>query len=243
MDALSARLLLHVLGAPDALPPDAASALEAAGIRLVFASTRAALAKIAVALPPDALVLAGAAPRAALVETLRRQYGRRGLPVLALIRDEGDAASRLEAGVDDALPSALAPALLVARIETAVRRRERAAAVPARGRLATPDQHIVLDLRGLRCLLREGGRYNEVLLTRRQFDTLAALIRAKTRPVAWAELYDDGWRPARLRKRSRTLVQHVIALRRKLGPHGARISAVPGIGYRLGRASSPSPLI
>lgn len=240
MDALSARLLLHVLGAPGSIAPDAASALEAAGIRLVFAPTRAALAKLAVALPPDALVLVGPAPRAAVVETLRRQSGRRGLPVLALISEERDAASALGAGVDDALPSGLAPALLVARVETAVRRRERAVAVPTRGRLATADLHIVLDLRGLRCLLREGERYNEVLLTRRQFDTLAALIRAKARPVAWAELYDDGWRPARLRKRSRTLVQHVIALRRKLGPHGARISAVPGIGYRLGRPTSRS---
>ena len=81
--------------------------------------------------------------------------------------------------------------------------------------------------------MREEGRYREILLTRKQLAALSALLRAAGRPVAWDQLFRRGWRPSKLRRRSRTLVQHVLALRRKLGRAGERIKSVPGVGYRL----------
>jgi DNA-binding response OmpR family regulator len=92
---------------------------------------------------------------------------------------------------------------------------------------------LALDLRSRRCLLRQDGAYIDVPLTKRQMDTLTALLRRPNRPVSWSALYRRGWHPSKLRRRSRTLVQHVLSLRRKLGAAGTRIEAVPGFGYRL----------
>ncbi|MEK7384683.1 MAG: winged helix-turn-helix domain-containing protein [Elusimicrobiota bacterium] len=236
---ISARVVAHYLGGEDALPAASRAALEAAGIRVQAAESRAALRKLAVALPADALLVSAAAltgSPARTVPALRRLYGRKDLAVLVLgPSPDGWAARVLAAGADDALDSGADPALLVARVEAALRTVSQLAAPAAwpRGVLRTPDAEIALDLRAQRCLVRTGGGYREVLLTRKQLAALAALLRAGGRPVSWANLFARGWRPGRLRRRSRTLVQHVLALRRKLGAAGRRIAAVPGLGYRL----------
>jgi DNA-binding response OmpR family regulator len=239
-DALSARIVAHYLGGEEALPSPARIALEAFGIRLLPAHDRAGLRKLVVAVPADVLLLASASiPNPArAISALRRLYGRRGLSVLVLVPgpDPAGAAARLlAAGADDALSAPPQPALLAARIETALRTVEQLS-VPAnwpRRVLRTADGEIALDASAHRCLVREGGSYREVLLTRKQLSALAALLRAGGRPVRWQELFRRGWRPGKLRRRSRTLVQHVIALRRKLGPAGRRIVALPGVGYQL----------
>lgn len=236
-DALTARLLAHYLGGEDDLPKASRAVLEAAGIRVMAAADRTALRKLALASPADALIVSlGAVPQPArALPALRRLYGRQGLAVIVLTPGDGVHPALLDAGADDALPSSSDPALLAARLETALRTAEQFAAPAAwpRGVLRTADATIALDLRAQRCLVREGGSYREVLLTRKQLAALAALMRAAGRPVAWEQLFRKGWRPSKLRRRSRTLVQHVLALRRKLGAAGARIQSVPGTGYRL----------
>lgn len=236
---LSARVVAHYLGGEESLPPAGRAALEAAGIHVQAAASRAALRKLASALPADALLVASTAlgdSPARTLPALRRLYGRKELAVLVLGADPPAwAAKVLAAGADDALDAGGDPALLVARVETSLRTVEQLA-VPAawpRGVLRTPDAEIALDVRAQRCLVREGEGYREVLLTRKQLTALAALLRAGGRPVRWTDLFARGWRPGRLRRRSRTLVQHVLALRRKLGAAGRRIAAVPGLGYRL----------
>lgn len=238
-DALSARILAHYLGGDETLSPASRAALEKAGIRVMAAADRAALRKLAVASPADALIVAlSAVPQPArALPALRRLYGRQGLALVVLTSDEraGEQPRLLSAGADDALPASGDPLLLVARLETALRTVEQFSAPAAwpRSVLRTPDAEIAVDLRAQRCLVRERGGYREVLLTRKQLAALTALLRAAGRPVAWEQLFKKGWRPSKLRRRSRTLVQHVLALRRKLGPAGARIKSVPGTGYRL----------
>lgn len=236
---LSARVVAHYLGGQDALPAPSRAALEAAGIHVQAAEGRAALHKLAEALPADVLLVSAAALAACPARTLpalRRMYGRKDLAILVLGAGPQDWAARvLAAGADDALDAAADPSLLVARVEAALRTVEQLAAPASwpRGMLRTTDAEIALDVRAQRCLVREGGGYREVLLTRKQLAALAALMRARGRPVRWTDLFARGWRPGRLRRESRTLVQHVLALRRKLGPAGRRIVAVPGLGYLL----------
>jgi len=236
-DNLSARVLAHYLGGENDLPAASRAELERAGIRLMAAADRTALRKLATAFPADALIvsLRSLPAPARTLPVLRRLYGRQALAIIVLASDEREHPSLLDAGADDALPAGCDPLLLVARIETAMRTVEQFA-VPAawpRSVVRTPDAQIAVDLRSQRCLVREGATYREVLLTRKQLDALLALLRASGRPVSWEQFFRKGWRPGKLRRRSRTLVQHVLALRRKLGPAGARIKSVPGTGYRL----------
>lgn len=238
-EALAARVVAHYLGGADALPVESRAALETLGIRLLAAPDRAALRKLAAAIPADALLVSSAlVPSAArALPALRRLYGRQSLAVVVLsIDDDGGATARLLAsGADDVLPVPAEPALLAARVEAALRTTEQLASPSSwpRGVLRTADGEIAVDARAQRCLVRDGGDYREVLLTRRQLAALSALLRAGGRPVRWQDLFKRGWRPGKLKRRSRTLVQHVIALRRKLGPAGRRITALPGVGYRL----------
>ena len=239
-DALSARIVAHYLGSEEDLPASARIALEALGIRLLAARDRPGLRKLISAVPADVLLISAAAvPGAArALAALRRLYGRRGLSVIVLARerDRPDAAARLlNAGADDVLAAPPDPALLAARIEASLRTAEQLS-VPdnwPRGVLRTADGEIALDTNAHRCLVRDEGKYREVLLTRKQLAALAALLRAGGRPVRWPDLFRRGWRPGKLKRNSRTLVQHVIVLRRKLGAAGSRIVALPGVGYQL----------
>lgn len=239
-DALSSRVVAHYFGGAEVLPESTRAVLGGHGIQVLAAPARSALRKMVSAVPADVLLISSAAigdPARGLA-ALRQLYGRQGLPMIVLAVEglEADAlAAILEAGASDVLVAPIDPELLAARVDAAVRTVEQLAA-PTRwpkSVLRTPDGEIAVDRRAHRCLVREGGTYREVLLTRKQLEALAALLRAGGKPVRWEDLFRRGWRPGKLRRRSRTLVQHVIVLRRKLGPAGRRIVAIPGIGYRL----------
>jgi DNA-binding response OmpR family regulator len=238
-EALTSRILAHYLGGEDALSKKARAALEAAGIRVMAVPDRTALRKLALASPADALIVSlKAVPMPArALPALRRLYGRDGLAIIVLtpLGRDAEHPRLLTAGADDALPAKGDPMLLAARLETALRNVERFAAPAAwpRGVLRTGDAEIAVDLRARRCLVRDGGGYREILLTRKQLAALTALLRAAGRPVGWDQFFRQGWRPGKLQRQSRTLVQHILALRRKLGSAGARIKSVPGFGYRL----------
>jgi DNA-binding response OmpR family regulator len=240
MDELAARIVVHYLGGEDALPTRTRKALETSGIRLLGAADHAGLRKLVKAVPADVLLIYETLiPKPSRdFSSLRRLYGSRGLPVLVLAGPktaEADSARLLAAGANDVLRTPIDAGLLTARIETVLRTVEQLS-VPAhwpRGVLRTADGEIALDTGAQRCLVSAGGGYREVLLTRKQFAALAALLRAEGRPVRWGELFRRGWRPGKLRAQSRTLVQHVLALRRKLGTAGRRIVALPGIGYQI----------
>lgn len=238
--ALTARLVVHVHAAGALLDDALRESLERQGLTILASDDWAALRKLAKAYPADAVLLGLAEPRRAarLAARLRRLFGRTSLPVVGLLEASappGAEAAVLDGGADDALRAPLVPALLAARLETAVRNAERWSAPAAwpRGTLRAGDGAVALDVRARTCLVRREGAYVDVPLTKRQFETLAALLRRRNRPVSWSALYRAGWHPTKLRRRSRTLVQHVLSLRRKLGPAGTRIEAVPGFGYRF----------
>jgi two-component system alkaline phosphatase synthesis response regulator PhoP len=238
--ALTARLIVHAHACEDMIGLDVRQSLEREGVRILASADWTSLRKLAKAYPADAVLLGLAGPEqtARLAVRLRRLFGRTALPIVVLLAasaGEGAEASAIGNGADDALRAPLNAALLGARLETAVRNAERWSAPAAwpRHTLRTSDGALALDLRARRCLIRHEGAYIDVPLTKRQMETLTALLRRMNRPVSWSALYGRGWHPTKLRRRSRTLVQHILSLRRKLGPAGTRIEAVPGFGYRL----------
>ena len=237
---LTARLIVHAHAAGDAFDLDVRQSLEREGMRILASDDGVSLRKLAKAYPADVVLLGAPEPRqtAKLVARLRRLFGRSALPVVALLpasAPDGGEAAAIESGASDALRAPLNATLLAARLETAVRNAERwtAPAFQPRHVLRASDGALTLDLRSRLCLVRQNGAYADVPLTNRQLETLAALLRRPNRPVSWTALYKRGWHPSKLRRRSRTLVQHILTLRRKLGPAGMRIEAVPGFGYRM----------
>jgi DNA-binding response OmpR family regulator len=237
---LTSRIVVHAHAAGSLLDDRLRLALEREGLKVLASEDWPSLRKLAKAYPADAVLAALPDPRktAGLTTRLRRLFGRAGLPILGLLEAAAPADAEalvLSKGADDALRAPLHPALLAARLEAAVRNAERWTPPPlgASHSLRSSDGAVRLDLRARLCLVRQDSSYVDVPLTKRQFETLAALLRRPNRPVSWSALYGRGWHPAKLRRRSRTLVQHVLSLRRKLGAPGTRIEAVPGFGYRF----------
>jgi len=238
--ALTSRLLVHAHAAGGLIGLGVRESLEREGIRILASEDWISLRKLAKAYPADAVLLGLQEPKqtARLAVRLRRLFGKTALPIVVLLAaaaPEGAEAAVIGSGADDALRAPLDAALLSARVETAVRNAERwnAPAVWPRHILRTSDGALALDLRSRLCLVRQDGAYVDVALTKRQMEALSALLRRPNRPVSWSALYRRGWHPTKLRRRSRTLVQHILTLRRKLGEAGTRIEAVPGFGYRL----------
>ncbi|MFI5347824.1 MAG: response regulator transcription factor [Elusimicrobiota bacterium] len=239
-DALSARIVAHYLGEEDDLPAPARAALEDLGIGILAAPRTAQLGKLAEVAPADVLLISVARipDSARELAALKGLFGERGVPVILLAGTHApaDAAARLLAeGADDVMPAPVDPALLAARIESALRTVEQlsvSAGWPRR-LLRTADGEIALDVTARRCLVRREEGYRDVRLTAKQFSTLAALVRAGGKAVRWRDLLRAGWPGGKSRRTGAILVHHILELRRKLGPAGRRIAAVTGVGYQL----------
>lgn len=91
---------------------------------------------------------------------------------------------------------------------------------------------LLLDLDGRR-VLATGLPLD---LTRREFDLLAHLATRPGRVLTRAQLLAAVWSSADAADAGpRTVDVHVARLRRKLGPHGAPLSTLRGVGYRWSR--------
>ena len=156
-----------------------------------------------------------------------RELRRRGdVPIIMLTArgTETDRIVGLEIGADDYVVKPFSGGEVVARIRAVLRR----AAKPA------PSAEIG-DLRVDAAARRVFVRGEEVELSRKEFDLLAALMRragqVATREDLMAEVWDENWFGP-----TKTLDVHVGWLRRKLGddPEAPRyIHTVRGVGYRF----------
>ena len=147
-------------------------------------------------------------------------------PILMLTAKDGDLdeAEGLDTGADDYLRKPFSFPVLVARIHALLRR----AALGDRPPLTVGD--LRLDLRSRRAHL--GDR--EVVLTAREFDLLAHLVRRAGQVVGkrdiLAAVWDDGFEGD-----PNVVEVYVARLRRKLEgpPGGSPIETVRGVGYRM----------
>ncbi|MFI9361578.1 response regulator transcription factor [Kitasatospora sp. NPDC053057] len=192
---------------------------------------------------PDLLVLDLMLPGIDGLEILRRLRASADgadLPVVLLTAkgDETDRILGLELGADDYVTKPFSPRELVLRVQSVLRRSRAGAAVrPAGGRVVSGD--LTLDPQARR--VHRGGR--ELLLTVREFDLLAFLLRHPRTVFSRQELMERvwGWEFGDLS----TVTVHVRRLREKVEDDPAAptlITTVWGVGYRYDpTADLPAP--
>ena len=158
------------------------------------------------------------------LELVRRIRGESAVPII-LITARGEEAQRiagLELGADDYVVKPFSAPEVVARVRAQLRR--------ARGQLGLQEPlrigSVELDEEARR-VTADG---EEVELTRREFDLLAALLRDPDRAHTRDALLEQVWGSTYLQPK--TVDVHIAGLRRKLG-HALEISSLRGVGYRL----------
>jgi DNA-binding response OmpR family regulator len=158
---------------------------------------------------------------------LRRNERTASVPIVMITArvGESDKVTGLELGADDYVTKPFSVREVVARVRAVLRR---GAAPPAEdGILASGP--LAVDLAARRVVA--GGR--TVDLTRREFDLLAALMRARGRVLTRERLLEKVW-GYQYPGETRTVDVHVRKLRRKLGDACKElIETVVGVGYRF----------
>jgi DNA-binding response OmpR family regulator len=147
------------------------------------------------------------------------------LPIIMLTAkaDEVDQLVGLAVGADDYVIKPFSIKVLLARIEAVLRR---ATSAPAQGNLLRLDG-IEIDLETHE--VRSDG--DNVRLTLTEFRLLAALLAANGRILSRPQLMAKAIGPG-VMVTERTIDVHITGLRKKLGPRGAMIRTVRGVGYR-----------
>lgn len=157
-------------------------------------------------------------------EVLRRIRTESGIPII-LITARGEEAQRiagLELGADDYVVKPFSAPEVVARVRAQLRR--------ARGHFGAQEPLRIGPLELDEEARRVTVDSEEVGLTRREFDLLAALLRDPDRAHTRDALLEQVWGSTYLQPK--TVDVHVAGLRRKLG-EAVTISSLRGVGYRL----------
>ncbi len=176
----------------------------------------------------DVVLLDLGLPDADGIEVCRRLREVERVAVIAVTArgEESDRVRGLRSGADDYVVKPFGVAELLARME-AVARRTR----PARAVRVDDTQHRVGPLtvhpRSRTAIMRG----QQISLTRKEFDLLAALAARAGAVCSRDHLIDQVWHTT-WEGPTRTLDVHVAALRGKLGAPGM-IETVRGVGYRL----------
>jgi DNA-binding response OmpR family regulator len=149
------------------------------------------------------------------------------LPVLVLTArtSEPDLVLGLDAGADDYVAKPFRLAELLARIRVQLRRSSPEGEVLGAGLITVDTASRRVEVFGV------GG---DAGLTPKEYELLVLLLRkagtAVSREVIMREVWRTEWLGA-----TKTLDMHVSTLRRKLGPAGAQITTIRGVGLRLDR--------
>jgi DNA-binding response OmpR family regulator len=156
---------------------------------------------------------------------IRRSEDLASIPIIMLTArgDESDKVVGLELGADDYVTKPFSVKELIARIHAVLRRP--AGSEPGRRIVVGP---LVIDLDKFEVLV--GGAKTE--LTATEFKILQLLASRRGRVFTRDQILDFLWGQDKA-VIDRTVDVHIRNLREKLGPAGALIKNVRGVGYKL----------
>ncbi|MBX2990500.1 MAG: response regulator transcription factor [Bacteroidetes bacterium] len=183
---------------------------------------------------PDLIVLDVMMPEMdgwEVCKQLKRDAKTAAIPVLFLTAKgtEFDEVLGLELGADDYIVKPVAVRTLLARVKTALRRKENAATD-----LASHANEILrvdkLEINVPNYTASVGNK--EITLTRKEFETLVYLARNRGRVMTREVLLNVVWGQD-VRVVDRTVDVHISKIREKLGAYGDYIETVKGVGYRM----------
>jgi two-component system KDP operon response regulator KdpE len=182
---------------------------------------------------PDVVILDLGLPDLDGLEVCRRLRTHCASPIIVLSADSAEDRKirALDEGADDYVTKPFSMPELMARLRVALRHRS----VQPR-----PDVPVVVGDLGLDPGAREVVVGDApIVLTRKEFDLLAALASNPGRVLTHGALLRAGWGPGG--GTTESLRVHVASLRRKLGRGERRptIESEPGVGYRLCRPPPP----
>ncbi len=159
-----------------------------------------------------------------LCRRLRREPATRRTPIIMLTArtSETERVAGLELGADDYITKPFSVRELIARVRAVLRRADEF--VEQR----YEDERMTIDFSDMRVVC-DG---EQVKLTRKEFNLLAALARNAGRIATRQNLLDNVW-GYEYYGDSRTLDVHIRRLRQKLDRCGDAIETVVGVGYRF----------
>jgi two-component system phosphate regulon response regulator PhoB len=198
----------------------------------------------ATAHPPDLVLLDLMLPDGTGTDVCRALKGdprTKGVAVI-MVTAKGEEVDRVvgfELGADDYVVKPFSVRELVLRVKAIIRRSE-GSEVPATGGVAAAGSPEIVTfgcLRVDRTAHRVFVEEREEALTALEFRLLVTLMDRKNRVQSRDTLLEDVW-GLRLQVETRTVDTHIKRLREKLGPAGAYIHTVRGVGYRF--ADTPS---
>ena len=159
-------------------------------------------------------------------KTIRR-YSQVPIIMLTARSEERDELLGFELGVDEYITKPFSPKILVARIETILRRGSGTSTgeiLEADGIRVDKDAHEV----------SVDGK--PVDLSNKEFELLSLLLEHQGMAMTRDAIMDGVW-GQEFSRENRTLDVHVRTLRTKLGAAGHYIETVRGVGYKIGGAS------
>jgi two-component system phosphate regulon response regulator PhoB len=203
--------------------------LRIAGYRTVAAADGHGALQQARAHRPDAVLLdlmLPGVPGSEVLSRLRADADLGAVPVVLLTAraEESDHLVGLALGADDYITKPFSMKVLLARLQTLLRRSSQPAQAPRRVRIGGVE----VDLDTHQVTAATGP----LKLTLTEFRILAALASAEGRVLSRRQLVSTAIGQG-VMVTERTIDVHVVALRRKLGAQGTLIRTVRGVGYRM----------
>jgi two-component system phosphate regulon response regulator PhoB len=180
--------------------------------------------------PPDLIVLDLMLPGLdgiTVCKRLKEEETTSGVPILMLTAkaEDSEVVAGLESGADDYVTKPFSPKVVVARINTLLRRKDE----------TTKSDSEVLFLHGIRIDISRHEVYVEnelVNLSATEFSILEFL----SRNAGWVFSRNqiiDAVKGKDYPVTERSVDVQILGLRKKLGPKGVLIQTVRGVGYRL----------
>ena len=155
-----------------------------------------------------------------ILRSLRQETAYKELPVIIVSAkgEESEKVAGLEGGADDYLPKPFGVLELIARIKALLRRSQKEATED--GLVLKEAEHaFYLDGEALKLTLKEYGLLKHLYSHRGEVLSKSYLLSA-----VW-DINEEI--------ETRTLDVHIASLRRKLGPMGANLKTVRGVGFVL----------